>query len=375
MRIKKQLMKSNIFSILWKYRKLILLTNTTVFIISIIISLLLPKWYRGSITFIVNDDATNPMMSSIANALPFNLMGNINEKVELYKNLITSRRILDSMDSLYNLQDLYDIDNRQKFYTALKSDIEIRVNDDNTITLNFYYKEDAEQAAIIANRIFKELSDLSLELNSEKNNNLRIHLTNSYDLTIKRLREAEKKLTHFQVTNQIYDIEAQIKLIINTLTELEINKIQTEIQMLFLKENLAQNNQEVQALQNKISIIQEKINEFKYSSSPNDLSLSQLPEKSVEYMNLFRDVKVYNKVLEFLIPQLENARIEEIKTASDIQLIDAAIAEDYKAKPKRIAVIFTITFLFFILLLLIILLHNYYLENKQFFIDLKKQDV
>jgi uncharacterized protein involved in exopolysaccharide biosynthesis len=92
-------------------------------------------------------------------------------------------------------------------------------------------------------------------------------------------------------------------------------------------------------------------------------------------MNLFRDVKVYNKVLEFLIPQLENARIEEIKTASDIQLIDAAIAEDYKAKPKRIAVIFTITFLFFILFLLIILLHNYYLENKQFFIDLKKQDV
>jgi capsule polysaccharide export protein KpsE/RkpR len=364
-------MKSNLFSILWKYRKLILIANTTVFIISIIISLLLPKWYRGSITFIVNDDATNPMMSSIANALPFNFMGNINEKVELYKNLITSRRILDSIDSLYNLQNLYDIDNRQKFYIVLKSDIEIRVNDDNTITLNFYYKEDAEQAAIIANRIFKELSDLSLELNSEKNNDLRIHLTNSYDLTIKRLREAEGKLTHFQVTNQIYDIETQIKLIINTLTELEINKIQTEIQMLFLKENLAQNNQEVQALQNKISIIQEKINEFKYSSSPNDLSLSQFPEKSVEYMNLFRDVKVYNKVLEFLIPQLENARIEEIKTASDIQLIDAAIAEDYKAKPKRIAVIFTICFIFFIIMILSILIHNYYQQNKSYFQNIK----
>ena len=367
-------MAKNIFEIFWKYRKITIITNVSVFILAIIISLLLPKWYRGTITFIVNDNSDSAFMSNLTNMLPFNFMGNTNDKVELYKNLIKSRRVIDTLDSLYNLQKIYDINDRQIFYTALKSDIEIRDNDDNTITVNYYYKEDANLAALIANRIFLELADLSLELNSERNRMLKDYLLKSYDITITRLRTAEQALINFQVKNQIYDVESQIKLIIDQLTQLEIEKIHSEIQVMFLKKNLAGSNQEIQALENKIMIIQEKINEFKYSNKSNDLSLSQMPEKSVDYMNLFRDVKVLNHVLEFLIPQLENARLEEVKTAADVQIIDHAIPEDYKSKPKRSAVVFTISFLFFILQILVILIYNYYQENKIFFKEITSKN-
>jgi len=359
--------------IVWQYRKILLISNISVFVVTIIIALFMAKWYRGSITFMVNDKGENPFMSNLSNALPFNFIDVNNNKVHLYKNIIKSRRVLDSLDSLYQLQKYYEIEDRQKFYVALKSDIEVRDNDDNTLTVDFYYKEDPDKAAEISNQIFTELSKLSLDLNSEKNRNLRKYLENSYDITIKRLREAEQKLTEFQVENQIYDVEAQIKLIIDKITELEIEKIHDEIEMLFLKRNLAQDNQEVKALQTKILVIQEKINELKYSPSANDLSLSQLPQKSVEYMNLFRDVKVLNHILEFLIPQLENARLEELKKAPDIQIIDRAIPEDYKAKPKRISVVFTVSFLCLIFSSLAVTIHNYYHENKVLFQNLKKQ--
>jgi len=361
-----------LLNILWQYRKIFIISNVVVFISVIILALFLPKWYRGSITFIVNDKGDNPFVSNLTNALPFNFLDMNKNKIDLYQNMIKSRRILDSLDSLYQLQEEYEIEDRQKFYKALRSDIEIRDNDDNTLTVDYFYKEDAGKAAEIANQIFKELSQLSLDLNSEKNRNLRIYLETSYDLTIKRLRIAEQELTKFQAENQIYDVEAQIKLIIETITELEIEKIQNEIQMMFLKKNLAQNNQEVNALQTKISVIQGKINDLKFSSSSNDLSLSQIPEKAVEYMNLFRDVKVLNAILEFLIPQLENARLEELKTASDIQIIDRAIPEDYKAKPKRISIVFTVSFLFFILSLLSLVVYNYYKQNKYLFHQITK---
>jgi tyrosine-protein kinase Etk/Wzc len=142
--------------------------------------------------------------------------------------------------------------------------------------------------------------------------------------------------------------------------------------MMFLKSNLMQNNQEVKALETKISIIQEKINEFKYSTKKNEISLSQMPEKAVEYMNLFRDVKVLNHILEFIIPQFENARLEEFKTSSDLQVIDLAIPEDYKAKPKRISIIFTIMFLYSIFLMLTLVIYNYYLEHKNTILKLKE---
>jgi len=363
-----------LMSLVWQYRKVLLVTLTFVFIISTIIAFLLPKWYRGSITFIVNEQGKGKLISELASAVPFNLMQMESNRVDLYVNLIKSRRVLDSLDSLYHLQQYYDIKDRQQFYKELNSDIDVRDNNDNTITLNFYYKEDAKKAAEIANKIFVELSDLSLELNSERNRSLRMYLQNSYDVTISRLRESEKKLTNFQANNQIYDVEAQLKMIIDKITELEIEKIQNEIQMLVLKSTLAQNNQEVKALETKISIMQQKINEIKYTSNKNNISLSQMPEKAIEYMNLFRDVKVLNKLLEFLIPQLENARLEEIKTSSDLQIIDNAIAEDYKAKPKRISIIFTICFLYFIVFLLVVSMYNYYLRNKNIFSQIKEQD-
>jgi uncharacterized protein involved in exopolysaccharide biosynthesis len=352
-----------LIKILYKYRKPFIVFNLTVFILSIIIAFLLPKWYRGSITFIVNENDQSSIIASITGNLPLDFLGGSNQKVSQYMNFITSRRILDNLDSLYNLQEVYEIVYRQQFYKALKSNIIIMDNDDNTISVDFYYKDDPVLAAKIANSIYEQLYNLSLELNQDRNKKLSIFLENSYELTIKKIKAAEEKLTNYQVKNQIFDVEIQLEMLIKKIAELEIEKIQLEIEMKYFEKNLSKYDQNVKALKNRIDVIAAKIHELKYSSTISEIALSQMPVKVVKYLELYRDVEILNKVLEFLVPQLENARLQEIKTDANIQLLDKAVPEDYKSKPKRLNIIFAATFLALITSIFILLLLDYKKRN------------
>jgi capsule polysaccharide export protein KpsE/RkpR len=295
-----------------------------------------------------------------------------NEKIKQYRNFIYSRRVLDRLDTLYQLQKTYEIEDRQIFYNELRSNIVVKDNDDNTISVDVFLKNNAKRAAEIANSIYDELFKLALNLNRDRNTKMRYFLENSYNKTLERLRDAEKLLTNYQVDNQIYDVESQVKSIIDKITSLELEKIQNEMEMQFLMNNLSNDNEKILAIKTKIYIISLKIDELKFSEQKNQISLRQLPNKAINYMNLYRDVKVLNKVLEFLIPQLENAKLEEIKTTADIQLLDKAVPEDNKAKPKRASVVFTISFLYLIFSILLLIIKEYIKENNKIILNISE---
>lgn len=354
-------------SFFWRNKKFLIWVNSIVFIVAVIVSLLLPKWYKGSITFIVNEDTENSLISSLTGNLPINLLGGTDKNVLQYINFIYSRRVLDELDKRYNLQKLYEIEYRRKFYKELKSNIIVVDNDDNTISVDFYFKDDPKKAAQIANTIFELLYNLSSELKREKSKRMREFLEKSYTNTIERLKQAEKKLTDFQTVNEIYDAKSQLELMIKKIAELEIEKIQSEIEAAYLSKMVSGSDKKLKSLQIKIVVLKKKINQLKSGTLQNEYALNQMPEKIVKYYNLYRDVEILNKVIEFLVPQLENARLQEAKMDADIQLLDSAVPDDYKAKPKRIAIVFTATFLSLIMSILYIVAKRYYGYHKKEF--------
>ena len=132
----------------------------------------------------------------------------------------------------------------------------------------------------------------------------------------------------------------------------------------FLSKSLNKSNDKLRALNSKIEIITQKIEDMKFNDSKNNFSLNSIPVRAIEYLKLYRETQILYRVLEFIVPQLENARLQEINNNADIQLLDKAVPEDYKSKPKRIAIIFTVTFLSLIMSLFIIILHDFYKKNK-----------
>ena len=67
------------------------------------------------------------------------------------------------------------------------------------------------------------------------------------------------------------------------------------------------------------------------------------------YVRLMRDYEIQNKLLEFIYPIYEQARIEEQKDMPVVLVVDTAIPPQKKSSPKRVLIVigaFLISFFF-----------------------------
>lgn len=335
------------FKIIWKHRKLFFISNCVILILISIIAFTLPKWYEGRVLILIEDDQQNSLISSfLEKNIPFGLVGSQFNLVDQYIHLLETRTILDRIDSLYDLKKEYNIKYREHLYKAILQNATFINNGDNTITIKFLYKQNPEKAAMIANSFYFQLEKLVKYLSSTRIQKVRQFLENSYNVTLKQLSEAELKFSHFQSLNQLYILDDQTKAMIETISELEKRKIELEIQKKYLETYMGDNYSEIDAINEKIETIYSKINSLKFEKSELGIPLSNLPGKGIEYLRLLREVKIREKILEFIIPQLENARLEEQKKSVGLQIIDLARPPDYKAKPKRLSIIFITCFIF-----------------------------
>ena len=75
------------------------------------------------------------------------------------------------------------------------------------------------------------------------------------------------------------------------------------------------------------------------------LPFNEIPELSVEYIRLYRNVTLQEKILEFILPQYEQAKIQEAKDTPSIQILDKANYPIKKHRPKRALIVIFYCFL------------------------------
>ena len=90
------------------------------------------------------------------------------------------------------------------------------------------------------------------------------------------------------------------------------------------------------------------------------LSMENLPTRAMTYLRHYRDVEIYNKMLEFIIPLYEQSRFEEQKDIPLIQIIDKAVPPQKKAFPQRTLLSIVATIIILIIIALFIIAKEYF---------------
>jgi capsule polysaccharide export protein KpsE/RkpR len=89
------------------------------------------------------------------------------------------------------------------------------------------------------------------------------------------------------------------------------------------------------------------INELEHL--PTMINFDNFPVLGMENARLLREVTIQNTLLELLIPQYEQARMEETKNIPSIQIIDHPQVALNKTKPKRSYIVIAATMMAFLL--------------------------
>lgn len=320
----------NIFlalSLLFRWKKLIIINFLIITGTVVIISLFLPKWYKATASVLPSQD--DDMLSNLGGgsllmkslgALPFSKLGG--KKSFDYMAILNSRSAMELVVQQFDLLHEYNIKNgsMENAVKELRSNVEYTLKDDGSILIDVFDK-DSHRAANMANYFVDVLNQISVSLNGQHNKSNREFIGKRVEDTKSELRNAEDNLKSFQEKNSSIVIPTQAENAIKAIAELYANKAKYEVAIAVMERSMGNNSPELKQMRIELEELDKK--------------LAQVPKIGLDYIRAYRDVVVQQKIFEYLVPLYEQARIEEQKDLPVVLVLDRAIAPEKAEKPSK----------------------------------------
>jgi tyrosine-protein kinase Etk/Wzc len=265
------------------------------------------------------------------------------KELALYETILYSRRCVEETIIRFNLNSEDEM-NHKYMQDAVKDFKEnmMAVGIDKisgTLTIGVFHKN-PEKAKEIAQFLVEELNKINMELSVQDAKNNREFIEQRYELVQKDLKRAEDSLKVFQ---EIYGIAPDITVQAALKSQVEIEALiaSEEVKLDLLRKILSPDQAEIKAQEEKIASLRRQVYDIQSTDNLGDmLSLKGKPQVLIDYLRIKRSVEIQNKILSFVLPLYEQAKIEENKNTPSVLVMDPPVVPERKAKPKRSYIVF-----------------------------------
>lgn len=359
-------------SILRNHGRFILISVACAFILSVAVSLLLPKSYMSTAS-IFPPQRDSLMGSGVAGAhlegglgaLATNVFG-FRSTADIWVGILKSASVSNSLIEQFNLKEYYGVEATDDARRVLASRVNIEKEKNEIIHISVEDRS-AAMAAAIANAFAVKLDELNRKVSMSLGKNTRVFIGKRLEKARADLKEAEDAARRFQETNKAVKLDEQSKAVIEAMAGLKGKIISLEVQLTTLLTYATPDNPEAQLLRREIDELKVKLSDMDHGVGAGSvfLTVKKLPSVVAEYVRLLRDVKVQEVVYELLVQQYEMALIQEAKDSPTVQILDVATPPERRSKPKRTKVVFLFTMSAAVLSALIAFFREYLSMTKE----------
>ncbi len=319
-------------NILLTWHRFIIINVLIITVLAGGISFLLPKWYRATASIMPPKEQglLNILGSSsslLRNLGPLSRLGGVGQNNGSYNYfaILKSRRAMEEMVRKFDLMSVYGISDTsmEKAIKELRDNVAFDYQDDDYITIEVLDK-DPQRAADMANEFVNLLNTISIELGTHEARNNRIFVEQTLQLTRDSLQMAEEGLKKFQEKSGML-ISPEQTTALAAIADLYAARAKKQLEVAILEQRATEDNEELQQLRLELK-------EY-------DKSLAAVPQEGLETFRLYRNVMTQEKILEFLVPMYEQAKINEQKDVPVLLLLDKAVKPEKKVRPQRLLIV------------------------------------
>ena len=336
---------------------------------------LIEKQYDSTATILPSQDQSLDNVTGLLKnikGLPLELPNfSSNTDVEMYNTIIYSRTFLENVINTFSLVQVYDLDTADKEYMekavkTLKNNIDVEQTNDLAFEITVRANS-PKLSANITNYILDLLNKRIVELKIEKSRDNRVFLEDRIQEIKGNLSNVEDSMKIFQERTGIFKVDDQAMASFQEYANLDAQLAKKQIEESIYQKLYGKNSSVSMNAEIALKEFEEKLNKLKNSKDNNLLlSLKKLPRNALQYYRYYRNIEIYNTILEFVIPLYEQARFQEQKDVPVFQVIDYAVPPVKKSFPPRTIFTLLITFGVFIIGLFFILIkENDNWENDQ----------
>jgi capsule polysaccharide export protein KpsE/RkpR len=262
---------------------------------------------------------------------------------DLFAAIMQSGRIMSNIIMKHDLKRIFKSRTMTDANKMLANITTIRVSPEGIISIAVTWY-DRQLAADIANSYVEELDRFNKDNAMTIGKKYRIFVEQRLKETTDSLNKAEDALRKFQEQHRTVALDIEIENAIATIAKLKSEIILREVQKGAVASVSNVNNPYVANIDQELRELKKQLAKIEFGTADTtrkefgagfSVPFTRLPEVSLEYARLLRDVKIQEAVYELLTQQYEQAKIMEAKDTPTIQILDRASPPEKKSIPKR----------------------------------------
>jgi uncharacterized protein involved in exopolysaccharide biosynthesis len=325
--------------------------------VALVVSLLLPVYYKAETRILPPQDKGSNLASQLLGqaggliAMAGGAAG-VKSQGELFVAMTKSRTVLDRMVDRFDLRKLYEGKYREDARKKLVEFLTVREDQKSGIISLTVEDRDPKRAADMANAFVEELKSLAGGLAISEAGQRRMFFEEQIRHTKESLSIAEEEVKGFQQRTGAFQVDAQAKAIIEGIANLRARIAAKEVEAKVLRSFATAQNPDLQRTEEEIRALRtelEKVESGKGRGFDPLMSYGRMPAIGTEYLRKLRQLKYNETLYELLVKQFELAKLDEARDAVVIQVIDRAVPPERKSRPKISLIVMMSTFLGFLL--------------------------
>jgi len=358
---------TELFRALSRRRRLILGITAASAVVALVVSLLLPVYYKAETRILPPQDKGSNLAAQLMGQAGGLIAlaggaGGVKSQGELFVAMTKSRTVLDRMVDRFDLMKLYKGKYREDARKNLVRSLKVQEDRKSGIISLTVEDRDPKRAADMANAFVEELKSLAGGLAISEAGQRRTFFEEQIRQTKESLARAEEEVKGFQQRTGAFQIDAQAKSIIEGIANLRARIAAKEVEAKVLRSFSTAQNPDLQRAEEEVRALRielEKVESGKGRGFDPLMSSDRIPAIGTEYLRTLRQFKFNETLYELLMKQYELAKLDEARDAVVIQVIDRAVPPERKSRPKKATIVLLTTVTMFFLAVFIVLFHEH----------------
>lgn len=333
--------------VLAKHKMLLLGLPLLAGVLAVVYALMQPNIFTATAKLLPPQHAqtsnTAALLSQLGNVAGMSGLGTAKNTNDVYVAMMKSRTVADNLIQRFDLMNLYQVKYPTHARARLAGATTITVGKDGLITVE-YDDQDPKRAAEFANAYVDELMKLTQVLAVTEASQRRLFFERQLAQAKNALAQSEIAARQALAQRGLVKVDDQGRAMVETTARLRGQMTVKEVQIGAMRMFATSENPELRMAQLELDSMKQELAKIEGGETGSPGRGTRMNSQGMDSLRLLRDVKYHEVVFELLARQFEIAKIDEAKESSVIQVLDSAVAPDFKSKPKRLQMVLVAVF-------------------------------
>ncbi len=312
-------------------------------------ALIAPKWYEATASVLPAEKTD--LLSSISGlsnlAKGFSASRGLaaltgrNTETDKYVAILKSATITDDVIKKFDLRKEYDRedDYYDKVVKDWQSNFILEIQDEGNLTISVLDKS-PQKATDIANYLVERLNEVSTVLGVTNAKANREFVEKRYFQSVNDITNLETDMKLFQQKYGVIAVPEQLEATVKSMSTIYAELYKKEVEFNVLKQTYGNDHPMTVNAKLGMDELKKKIDQLNSGTDASQKEVNLLipfkkaPQLGNDYLKIYRNLEIQYKILEFIQPLYEQAKIEEVRNTPSVLVLDKASPPDRKAKPK-----------------------------------------